>query len=92
MKINKTWIPFFIAIAIGLTAMVYYVVSGRGSYDRSVRALTKGDNIEKIEAADPRRIEIKCKNGENYEITFSEDQGNYDDLIFNSCGPEGTQE
>jgi len=92
MQINKNWIPFFIAIAIGVVAMVFYIASGRSSYDRSVRDLTKGDSIDKIESADPKKIEVKCKNGENYEIAFSDDQGSYDDLIFDACGPEGTQE
>jgi hypothetical protein len=92
MQINKNWIPFFIAIAIGTAAMTYYIVSGRGSYDSGVRNLAIGSEVENIESADPKKIQVKCKNGENYEITFSEDQGSYDDLIFNACGTEGTQE
>lgn len=92
MQINKNWIPFFIAIAVGVIAMTYYIVSGRSSYDRSVRGLSNGNAVDRIESADPGKIQVKCKNGENYEITFNEDQGNYDDLIFNACGPEGTQE
>jgi spore coat protein U-like protein len=92
MKINKNWIPVFIAIALGTAAMTYYIVSGRSGYDSGVRNLANGKTIEKISAADSKSIRINCKNGENYEIAFSDAQANYEDAIFNACGPEGTQE
>ena len=96
MQINRNWIPFFIAIAGGTAAMTYYIVSGRSSYDLGVRNLANGNDggsaIEKIESADPKSIQIKCKNGENYEISFSDGRADYDEMIFNACGPEGTQE
>jgi len=92
MQINRNWTPFFIAIGVGLIAMAYYIVSGRGSYDLNVRDLAANDKIEKIESGDMNRIQVKCKNGENYEISFSDGLGSYDDMIFNACGTEGTQE
>lgn len=92
MKINKNWIPFFIAVALGVAAMTYYIVSGRSGYDSGIRNLAGGNAVEKISAADPKSIQINCKNGENYEISFSDGQADYEDMIFNACGPEGTQE
>lgn len=84
--------PFIIALAIGLVAMGYYLWSGKSSYDLNVRGLSGQGNIAGIESADPKKITVTCKNGENYEISFKEDQGNYADLVFDACGPEGTQE
>jgi hypothetical protein len=92
MKITKEQAPFFIAIIIGLIALLVYIFTGRGSYDTGVRELTKQKNISTIDASDSRKIKITCKSGENYDITFKEGQQNYQDLIFNACGPEGTQE
>jgi hypothetical protein len=92
MKITKEQAPFFIALAIGVIALLIYIFTGRGSYDTGVRDLVKQPNIANIDASDTKKIQITCKNGENYEITFKQDQQNYQDLIFNSCGPEGTQE
>ncbi|MCC7197052.1 hypothetical protein IT413_02530 [Candidatus Peregrinibacteria bacterium] len=92
MKITKEQAPFFIALALGVVALLFYIFTGRGSYDTSVRELTKQPSIENIDASDTQNIKITCKSGENYEITFKEGQQNYQDLIFNACGPEGTQE
>ena len=92
MKITKEQAPFFIALAFGVIALLVYIFTGRGSYDTGVRELTKQPSIETIDATDSKNIKITCKSGENYEITFKEDQQNYEDLIFNACGPDGTQE
>jgi len=91
-KLNKNLIPVFIALGIALLAVIWYVWSGRGSYDLNVRGLGVEGNVKTVEASDPKKITIKCKNGENYEISFKEDQSDYSDLVFNACGPEGTQE
>lgn len=92
MKITKEQAPFFIALTFGVIALLVYIFTGRGSYDTGVRELTKQPSIETIDATDSKNIKITCKSGENYEITFKEDQQNYEDLIFNACGPDGTQE
>ncbi len=92
MKIDKKWLPFIIALGLGLLAAIYYIASGRGSYDLGVRDLAKDQQIEHVTAGDAKKIQVKCKNGENYEITFNQDRGSYADLIFNACGPEGTQQ
>jgi len=92
MKITKEQSPFIIAVAVGLIALVIYVFSGRGSYDTGVRELTTTPAIANIDATDTKNIKITCKSGENYEISFKEGQSNYQDLIFNACGAEGTQQ
>lgn len=91
-KLNKNLIPLFIAIGIGLAAMAYYIWSGRSSYDLNVRGLAQEENIQSVGSVDAKKIAIRCKNGENYEITFKKDQGDYADLVFNACGPEGALE
>jgi hypothetical protein len=89
---NRNLLPAIIALIAAITAVTYYIVSGRGSYDANVRDLSHSAEVSGIESADPQQISIKCKNGQNYQITFKEGHSNYDDLIFNACGPDGTQE
>lgn len=91
MQINKNWSPFFIAIAIAIIAVIYYIMSGRSSLDVNTRELSQNKEIKEVNAMDPQKIKIACKNGESYEIVFRQEQQNYDDLIFNACGPEGAQ-
>jgi spore coat protein U-like protein len=80
-----------IAVAIAAVAVTYYMLSGRGSYDLNVRELSGSTQVSEVDAADPKKITVKCKNGENYQITFSEAQQNYTDLIFNLCGEDGEE-
>ena len=86
---NKNLLPLIIAMAIAAIAVAYYIVSGRGSYDFNVRGLSHSTQIQKVDATNPQKIKITCKDGQNYEITFKEGQQNYDDLIFNRCGADG---
>jgi len=92
MKIKSNWTPLIIALVIGLVAAAYYVWSGKSSFDLNMRGLAGQGNVAQVMAGDAKNISVKCKNGENYEISFKEDQGNYANLVFNACGPEGTQE
>lgn len=89
MKITKEWTPFFIAIGVALIVVAYYVVSGRSSYDLNIRQLSQSTQIESVDAGNPKKIVIKCKNGESYSIVFKKDQPDYESLIFNSCGADG---
>jgi len=92
IKLDKNLAPVIIALGIALIATIWYVLSGRGSYDLNVRGLATENNVKKIDASDSKTITIKCRDGQSYEISFKKDQPNYDDLVFNVCGPEGTQE
>ncbi len=89
---NKNLIPLIAAIIIAAIVTAYYIFSGRSSYDLNVRDLAGQQQVEKVESSSPQIINVKCKNGRNYQITFNQAQSNYDDLIFNACGPEGTQQ
>ena len=91
MKINfrSKWAPLIIAVAIAFAVVIYYVSSGRSSYDLQVRELGKNSDVQKIDASDSKKINVKCKNGENYQIDFSSGQADYQGLIFNACGEEG---
>lgn len=71
---------------------MWYVGSGRGSLDKSARELANDEDVTAIDTTNPERIAITCKNGEKYEIVFTEGESNYDDLIFNACGEEGALE
>ena len=92
MKITKEMTPFFIAVAIGIIALIIYIASGRGSYDTGVRNLSTQPAIKSIDASDTQKVKITCKSGEKYEIVFKKEQQNYEDLIFNACGVSGTQQ
>jgi len=83
----KKWMPVILAITIAAIALVWYMLSGRSSLDLNVREIVnKGnDEIEEINATDSEKVQITCKNGEKYEISFTKGQDNYDELIFNAC-------
>jgi hypothetical protein len=89
MEYKNKWTPLIIALAIGAVVALYYIISGRSSYDLNVRELGKTAAVDKVEATNPKKVVVKCKNGESYEISFQKDQGSYDGLIFNACGSEG---
>lgn len=90
---QKNWKnPFYIAIAIAVIGLIYYVFSGHSSLDLNTRKLTQSNQVDIIDTGDPQKIQIKCKNGESYQIVFKQGQQNYDNLIFNACGSEGTQQ
>lgn len=89
---QKKWIPVIAAVAIAMIVLVWYVGSGRGSLDKNTRELAVEEEISTIDTTNPERIAITCKNGEKYEIVFTEGESNYDDLIFNACGDEGVAE
>jgi len=89
--LNAKWMPFILAAIIAASALIWYILSGRGSLDTNLRSLSEEKTIKKIEAADAKNIVITCKNGQIYKIAFTEDRQNYDDLVFNACGEEGTQ-
>ena len=55
MKIDKHWAPFFIAAAIAIIAVIYYIVSGYSSYDLNVRQLNFGKTIDKIDASNTKK-------------------------------------
>ena len=88
---NK-WFPIIAAAIIGVIALTYYISSGKGSLDANIRGALTAPNIEKIDTTDDKKIVVKCKNGEMYQLLFNATQQNYDNLILNACGEEGTME
>ena len=89
---DKNLTPFYIAAGIAILVTILYISSGRGSLDLNVRQLLKNDTVKQVDTNNGKKIPITCKNGERYEIIFSEDRSNYDDLIFNACGSAGLNE
>lgn len=90
-QINK-WVPFVVALILGVFGLTWYLYTGQDSFDRETTTLNKDGEISEIDISDSKRVTVKCKNGESYEIVFTENQQNYDDLIFNACGIEGAVE
>lgn len=90
-QINK-WGPFAAALILGVFGLAWYLYSGQDSFERETSTINKDGEISEIDISDSKRITIKCKNGESYQIVFSENQQNYDELIFNACGAEGAVE
>ncbi len=87
----KHWSPMILAVIIGLIALAYYILSGRGSMDANIRQLEKAGNVEKTTTVGNNIIQVKCKNGQQYKLMFEEGQTNFQDLIYNKCGPQGAE-
>jgi len=85
-------LPVILAVIVALIALAYYVFSGRSSLDLNTRNLQKSAQIEKTQTSSDNSMLIKCKNGESYEIVFKPGQTNFDDLVYNKCGPQGRLE
>lgn len=93
----RKWGPVIIAAGIALAALAWYVGSGRSGIDLGARQLAREEEVAEIDTTQPDRVTITCKNGEKYEILFTESQSNYEELIFNACAQrseraEGTHE
>lgn len=86
---NNKWTPVIIALTIGLIALIIYVYSGRSSLDLETRQLTVNGAVENIDVSEQNRVTVTCKNGDSYQIIFTEQHSDYTGLIFDSCGPEG---
>lgn len=88
-KMNNKLIPLILALSIAFLAAGFYILSGRSGLDLVTRQLKSDQQIESVEVNDQKRITISCKNGESYQIIFTQAYTDYSDLIFNNCGPEG---
>jgi hypothetical protein len=96
---NKYAKPVVIALAIAIAVTAWYFLSGKASFNNEIRTLEKDKNVENVtienqanekqQSQQGQTIKITCKNGESYQIMFTEAQNNYEDLVFNMCGPEG---
>lgn len=91
MKPLPKYFPVIIAIVLGLLAVFIYVLSGQNSFDQNLQQLNKNPFVEKTENKEGNKILVHCKNGDQYQIVFQQNQQNYNDLIFSACGPEGAQ-
>ncbi|MCA9373833.1 hypothetical protein KC725_01595 [Candidatus Peregrinibacteria bacterium] len=85
----KKNIPIIVAVTIAVIVLIWYVASGRSSFDTSTRELATQEDVQEVDISDPQLITITCKDGQQYKILFTEGQDNYDDLIFNNCGEAG---
>lgn len=89
---QKKLLHVAIAVLVAAIVLVWYVSSGRSSFDTSTRELATQEDIQEVDIRDPQRVTITCKNGEQYQIMFTESQDNYADLIFDNCGEDGAIE
>lgn len=85
----KRIFPVVVAVLIAMTALVWYVMSGRSSFDTSTRELATQEDVQEVDISDPELITITCKDGGQYKILFTEGQDNYDNLVFNKCREAG---
>jgi hypothetical protein len=90
---SKNWTPLIVALSVAVVIAGWYMLSGKSSLDLNSRELQKDGTVQSIkENGSPngsKTIAINCKNGESYEIVFTQDHQNYDDLVFNACGADG---
>ena len=80
---SKNWTPLAIALSIAVVIAGWYMFSGKSSLDLNARELQKDGTVQSImENGSPngsKTIKINCKNGESYEIVFTQDHQNYDE-------------
>lgn len=88
-RMSNKLVPLVLALSIALIAVGFYILSGRSGLDLASRQLNGDQEIESVEVENQNRISISCKNGESYQIIFTQAYTDYSDLIFNNCGPEG---
>jgi hypothetical protein len=81
-------IPIIIALGAAILATGYYILSGRSSFDSSIRDVSNESRVASVEAKNQKLVEITCKDGRSYQITFDDGETSYDDLIFSNCGDE----
>ena len=88
-KMSDKLIPLILALSIAFIAVGFYMLSGRSGLDLATRQLNSDQQIDSVEVENQNRLTISCKNGESYQIIFTQAYTDYSDLIFNNCGPEG---
>lgn len=86
---KSKFLPLTIGITIAVIALTYYIISGSASFNTETRELEKSEEVLDINTTKSDKVEVTCKNGRKYEILFTEGQQNYEELIFNACGPDG---
>lgn len=80
-----------IATIVGLIAASIYYFSGKSGLENSTRQLTSTDqSVEKVEikeaAGGQKTAEIKCQNGESYEVYYPPGETDYRSIAASKCG------
>lgn len=86
----KKYAPFAIAFLVALTVLIYYIFSGQGSSDVSIRNLQNSDpKVESVqitdESAGQKNASIKCKDGSTYDIYYPPGETNFAAVAASKC-------
>ncbi|MCC7432997.1 hypothetical protein IT412_05755 [Candidatus Peregrinibacteria bacterium] len=78
-----------LATIIGLIAASIYYFSGKSSLDNSTRQLTTDQSVEKVDIKESgngqKTAEIKCQNGESYEVYYPPGETDYRSIAASKC-------
>jgi hypothetical protein len=86
----KEYAPFAAAFLIALIVLIYYIFSGQGSSNVSIRNLQNSDpKVESVkiqdEAAGQKNASIKCKDGSTYDIYYPPGETNFAAVAASKC-------
>jgi hypothetical protein len=85
----KKYFPVIIAATLALIVAIYYLSSGKNNLNNNIHGLESSPVVDKVETSGDDSIVIHCKNGDTYGIVYKQGQTDYQDLVFNKCGPSG---
>lgn len=79
-----------VALLIATIALIYYIVSGQGSFNVSTRNLQNSDpKVESVQITDEssgqKNAAVKCKDGTSYDIYYPPGETNYDAVSASKC-------
>jgi len=86
----KQYAPFAIAFLVALIVLIYYIFSGQGSANVSIRTLQNNDpKVESVQITDQpagtKNASIKCKDGSTYDVYYPPGETNFDAVSASKC-------
>lgn len=89
-KLKRDQIILIAALILGLLAVIYYLLSGRGSFDQNFRDLQNSDaKVQAVSSTEgqngEKEVEIKCKDGSSYDIYYPPGEKDYSSVAAGKC-------
>jgi hypothetical protein len=89
-KLSREKIVLIVAVLVALAAVAWYLFSGRSNLDLKTRELQNSDpSVEQIsvkeETQGQKTMEVKCKDGTDYDVYYPPGETNYDALAASKC-------
>lgn len=95
-KLSRDQIVLIIALAIGLAAVLYYLLSGQGGYDQNFRDLKNSDpavqNVSTTQGPNgEKNMQVKCQDGSSYDVYYPPGEKDYSSLSASKCNTSSPQ-